>query len=191
MPYGNMSGAPVVQSVGVYQQGDSYVNIRVSRGLGVACVAAAVAGVAWMTTDVLAQANPVYQERIQTMRTMGGSFRPIVGIVQGQSTDLDAAATSARALADAAKRIVAQYPAGTGRDANPETRARPEIWSNRAAFEAAANLLAAEAEKMAVAAATKNADAIRAQMGPLGQACGGCHGGPAASGGTFRFERPS
>jgi cytochrome c556 len=51
--------------------------------------------------------------------------------------------------------------------------------------------LATEAEKMAAAAATKNADAIRAQMGPLGQACGGCHGGPAASGGTFRFERPS
>lgn len=98
-------------------------------------------------------------------------------------------AASARRYADLTKKIVALFPTGTGREANPDTRAKPEIWSQRAEFDAAAKTLADEAEKLAVAAATKNLDAIRAQVGPTGQACGGCHGGPATSGGKFRIEK--
>ncbi|MBM3505070.1 MAG: cytochrome c [Alphaproteobacteria bacterium] len=153
-----------------------------------AIAVAALASTAWVV-DVAAQSN-VLQDRLQNMRAMGGSFRPIAAVVQGQSQDLDAAATAARTMADQAKRITTLYPAGSGRDGNPESRARPEIWSNRAEFERLAGNLATAAEALATAAASKNVDAIRTAMGPTQQACGGCHGGPPASGGPFRFERP-
>jgi cytochrome c556 len=35
-----------------------------------------------------------------------------------------------------------------------------------------------------------NLDAVKAQWLKVAEACGTCHGGPAKSGGKFRFEEP-
>ena len=99
------------------------------------------------------------------------------------------AVASAETISTNAKKIVANFPPGTGRDAVPDTRAKPEIWSRRAEFEAAAAKLVEESDKLLAAAKSNDAAALRAQFGPFGQACGGCHEGPVRSGGTFRFER--
>lgn len=153
---------------------------------------AALAGFTFVEPASAQSANPaaVIQERQELMKNLFPAFRPVRDEVQaGQTPDLDAVATAARRYADLTKKIVTLFPAGTGREVNPDTRAKPEIWSQRAEFEATAKTLADEAEKLAVVAATKNIDAILAQVGPTGQACGGCHGGPATSGGKFRFEK--
>ena len=153
---------------------------------------ATVAAVTFVEPAAAQSANPAtaVQERQDLMKSLFPAFRPVRDAVQpGQTPDLDAVAAAARRYADLTKKIVAAFPAGTGREANPDTRAKPEIWSQRAEFEAAAKALSDEAEKLAVVAATKNVEAIRAQVGPTGQACGGCHGGPANSGGKFRMEK--
>jgi cytochrome c556 len=148
-------------------------------------VGAGLAEVAIAQTDAVA----IVKARQDLMGSLFPHLRPIRDVVQGRSTDLDGAAASARRFADATKQIVARFPPGTGREAAPDTRAKPEIWSKRAEFEATANLLVVEAEKLAAAAATKNVEAIRPQFATVVQACGGCHGGPADSGGTYRFEK--
>ena len=41
-----------------------------------------------------------------------------------------------------------------------------------------------------LAARSGNLDAVKAQWLKVAEACGACHGGPAKSGGKFRFEEP-
>ena len=56
-----------------------------------------------------------------------------------------------------------------------ETRAKPEIWSERAKFDAAAQKLQDEVAKLNAAAKTGNFDQVKAAAGAVGQACKACH----------------
>lgn len=89
-----------------------------------------------------------------------------------------AVAQNALALAKAAGAITADYPKGTGRGDYDDkvTRALPKIWEDWKGFEAAADVLAAEATKLAAVADGGDKDAIVAQFGKTGKlGCGGCH----------------
>lgn len=88
-----------------------------------------------------------------------------------------------------AQKIVANFPAGTGRGDVEGSRAKPEIWSKRAEFEAAAAKLAATAEKLITAIKTNDINVFRTEFKEFGQACGGCHKGPRKEGGKFRFPK--
>lgn len=146
---------------------------------------------AFAAGELAAQADKaaLVKARQELMSQMGRAFGPLGRVIRGESQDIADAVASAEVMSANAKKIVASFPAGTGRDAVPETRAKPEIWSRRAEFEAAATKLAEESDKLLAAAKSNDVAALRAQFGPFGQACGGCHEGPSKSGGTFRFEQ--
>jgi len=79
----------------------------------------------------------------------------------------------AQAMAGLAKSMLARFPKGSGGEG---TRAKAEIWSDWAGFEAAANKLAAEAKKLEAAAAAGDKAKISAVMKTFGKnACGTCH----------------
>ena len=84
---------------------------------------------------------------------------------------------------------VTKFPPGTDRDAVASSRAKPEIWTQWAAFEAAANKLAEESGKLIDAAKSNDSKVFRAQIKAFGQACNGCHKGPTKEGGKFRFPK--
>ncbi len=72
--------------------------------------------------------------------------------------------------------IPTMFPAGTGQGETPvPTKARPEIWSDRAGFEAAAANYAAEAVKLRDAAKSGNKEAFNAQWEVVRGACAACH----------------
>lgn len=56
-----------------------------------------------------------------------------------------------------------------------DTNAKPEIWANRAKFNAAAEKMQGEMSKLAVVAKAGTIDAIKAQVGATGGACKACH----------------
>jgi cytochrome c556 len=56
-----------------------------------------------------------------------------------------------------------------------ETRAKPEIWAERAKFDAGATKMQEEMVKFSAAAKTGNLDTMKAAAGAVGQACKGCH----------------
>lgn len=65
------------------------------------------------------------------------------------------------------------FPAGSG---TGDTKARPEIWSDRSGFEQANTNALGRIEALRVAAAAGDAAAFRTQFAALGpQGCGGCH----------------
>jgi cytochrome c556 len=161
--------------------------MRVSFGVLVA--AAAMAATVGIGSAGAQDTAAVVKKRQDAM----GSFFPnylrgFVQIARGESTDLSGVPAKAQEAAVAFRAIPADYPTGSGREAAPGTRAKPEVWSQRAEFVAAANKLADETAKLGELARAGNLDAVKAQVGAVGQACGGCHDGPPKSGGQFRFE---
>lgn len=64
---------------------------------------------------------------------------------------------------------------GEGTDKGAPTRAKPEIWKERAKFDAAANKMIEEVAKLNAAAKTGNLDQIKSAAGAVGQACKACH----------------
>lgn len=150
-----------------------------------AVLAVSVAGVG------VAQSNmaSLVKERQESMGLMGRNMGAIGRVVRGEEANIAAAATAATVINENAKKIATEFPAGTGRDAIPESRARPEVWSQRAEFDAAANRLAEESAKFAEVAKGGNLEAMKTAYATLGQACGGCHEARGAAGGKFRFEK--
>ena len=159
--------------------------------LGSLAAVVAVVGVATVMVGSLAAQDgaALVEQRQKEMGQMGKAFGAVKPILKGENPNVTDAVASAEIWHTNAKKIVANFPAGTGRDAVSDTRAKPEIWSKRSEFEAAAEKLVAESEKLIAAAMTNDIDAFRAQFKPFGQACGGCHEGPKKEGGKFRFAK--
>ena len=145
---------------------------------------------ALMATDSAAQDGAALVKQRQTeMGQMGKAFRAVKPILKGENANVMDAMPSAVTWHTNALKIVANFPPGTGRDAVPDSRAKPEVWSKRSEFEAAAEKLAAEAEKLIAVTKTNEINAFRAQFKLFGQSCGGCHKGPKKEGGKFRFPK--
>ncbi len=64
---------------------------------------------------------------------------------------------------------------GDGTDKGRDTRAKPEIWQDKARFNDYAEKMQAEMAKLAVAAKGGNLDAIKPAVGAVGNACKTCH----------------
>ena len=65
------------------------------------------------------------------------------------------------------------FPAGTENVAN--TKAKPEIWSDRAGFDKAAAAFVTASTNLAAAAKSGDKAAFAAAFTAEGQSCGGCH----------------
>lgn len=116
-------------------------------------------------------------------------YRDMARVVRGQSTDVAGVVTKASQAVEQLKKVAQLFPPGTGREAVPKTRAKPEVWTQRAEFEAALSKLIAETEALGNAAKSGKVEAVKAQWPKVAEACGACHGGPEESGGKFRFEK--
>ena len=82
-----------------------------------------------------------------------------------------------RALSRWAHAVPGMFPAGSGAEAGVRTNAKPEIWSDRAGFEARAADYAAAADRLAELAAGDDAAAFAAQWTAVRASCQACHDG--------------
>lgn len=129
-----------------------------------------------------------FKERNDIMKSLWrGYYRDMAQAAKGEG-DLAAVAVKATQANEQWKKLGQLFPAGSGREAVPETRAKPEIWTQRADFDAAINEMVKETAALGEAAKANNLDGVKAAWPKVAQACGACHGGPAKSGGKFRIE---
>ena len=104
---------------------------------------------------------------------MGAHFGRIGAMASGKAPfDAAAAAANAEIVATMSKLPYAGFIEGT---ATGETRAKPEIWTERAKFDAAASKMQEEVVKLSVAAKSGNLDQIKVAFGAAGQSCKACH----------------
>ena len=62
-----------------------------------------------------------------------------------------------------------------GSEKGLDTKAKPEIWSDKAKFMEAADKMQGEMTKLSAAAKTGNLDSIKAAIGAVGGSCKSCH----------------
>jgi cytochrome c556 len=104
---------------------------------------------------------------------MGTHFGRVGAMAAGRVPfDAAVAASNADIVASMSKLPFAGFVDGTS---TGDTKAKPEIWSNRAKFDAAATKMQEEVTKLNAAAKTGNFDAIKAAFGAAGQTCKACH----------------
>ena len=87
--------------------------------------------------------------------------------------DVKPLAGGARALAQWGRAYPGLFPDGT--QTGHDTKAKPEIWSDRAGFEKAASNFVEAAEKLAQLADANDKAGFASQYTVLTQSCGGCH----------------
>jgi cytochrome c556 len=132
-----------------------------------------------MSGGYLAAADPspaeIIKARQEHFKDLGASMKAIVDQVKSGAVDKTVATDAAKKVAAYSRQIPTWFPKGTGEEAGVKTLAKPEIWSQPADFQAAADKLPPEADKLVEAAATGDAATIGAQLQATGKTCGGCH----------------
>ena len=143
-------------------------------GLAIAVGIAAVT----VQTQAAVDAKTVIDNRRQTMKQMGEHMKAINDFLENGVGDANAVTDHAKAIIETSKRIPELFPSGTSlADGHGvETGAKPEIWTDRATFEQAAQTMGAKAQKLADAAGSGDKQTIADAFTELGKdGCGGCH----------------
>jgi cytochrome c556 len=118
----------------------------------------------------LAADNPAAHQRHEAMETVQESFKPLRAIMVKEAP-FDAAVVkkNATTILEKLKEAHGLFPEGSG---GGESRAKPEIWTDKAGFDQA--MKDAQAAAAAMAAVTDEA-AFAAAFKTLGGSCKGCH----------------
>jgi cytochrome c556 len=139
-------------------------------GLSIAIVATA----GFAANHTASPGDKAVAARQAQMQIVGYSTGILGDIAKGEmefdAEMVNSAATNLNTLAKL--NLASLWVPGTEQGAVEGTRAKPEIWSDRAGFvEKFAGLEKASADLMGAA----DVDAVKAGMGPLGGACKACH----------------
>jgi cytochrome c556 len=134
-----------------------------------------VAPVFAQTTTVSLTPQQVVAARQASFDMSSATFGAILKAAK-EGADAKTESQPAAALASWAKVLPSLFPAGTGVGQTPmESKAKLDIWTDRAGFEkAAANYVTATATLSSLAEANNTAG-FTAQLDEVKKACGGCH----------------
>lgn len=140
-------------------------------------VAAAVAAVlcTGVALTASAQVKPdiLVKQRTAAMTLQGKYFGPLGAMAQGKAPyNGDVVARNAGFLEALSKMPWDGFDASTKGE---KTKALPEVFSDAAGFKTAADNLQSTVSKLAAASKGGNEAAVKAAIGDVGKACGGCH----------------
>ncbi len=118
-------------------------------------------------------ADPVafMKTRHENYEDLGKHFKTLADNSKLGSPDMAAVTAASAKVKEYADQMGTWFPAGTGPEAG-KTRAKAEIWTDRATFDGKLAELQAEATKLVAAT---DAAAFKAQFGATGGKCKSCH----------------
>ena len=138
----------------------------------------AVAAIAALVSSLPAAAQFAKPEdavkyRKAAFTVMGAHFGRVAAMATGRIPfDAKAAASNAEIANMMATLPYAGFVEGTDKG---DTRAKPEVWSQRDKFDAAASKMQDAMSKLTAAAKTGDQGAIKTAAGAVGQSCKACH----------------
>jgi len=136
---------------------------------------AAGLAVALVSSSALAQMKPevMVKQRQAAMTLQGKYFGPMVGMAQGK-VPYDAKIVQRNAgFLDNLSRMPWDGFADSTKDV--KSAALPAIWAEPAKWGEAADRLQNETSKLYAVSRSGDEAAVKAQIGAVGKACGGCH----------------
>ena len=120
-----------------------------------------------------AKAEDAVKYRQSALFVMQQNFSRVAGMAAGKIPfDAKVAADSAAVAEFTSKLPWAGF--GPGSD-KPESKAKPEIWTNKAKFDDYATKMQTEMAKLAVATKSGNLDSIKLAVNATGGTCKSCH----------------
>lgn len=136
-------------------------------------VAATAALMAAPASAQFAKPEDAIKYRKSALFVMQQNFGRVAAMAAGKAPfDAKVAAESAAVAEFVGKLPWAAFGDGTDKG---DTKAKPEIWTDRAKFNENAEKLQAELAKLNAAAKTGNLDSIKAAVGAVGGTCKACH----------------
>lgn len=143
------------------------------KKLSVYLLAGAVLTLAVPASAQFAKAEDAIKYRKNALFVMQQNFGRVAGMAGGKIPfDANVAAESAAVAEFMSKLPWAGFAPGTDLG---ETKAKPEIWSDKAKFDDYAKKMQVEMGKLAAAAKSGNLDNIKAAVNATGGACKSCH----------------
>ena len=143
------------------------------RKLAAATLIASVAAV--FALDAMAQTKPevLVKQRQAAMTLQGKYFGPLAGMAQGKLPyNASVVQRNAGFLQDLSQMPWDGFDPSTKGE---KSAALPAIWEKPAEFKQAAERLENESAKLAAVSKSGDEAAVKAQIGAVGKACGGCH----------------
>ena len=127
-----------------------------------------------MSNEKPTSGQDLVEYREKRLKAAGGAMQ---GLSQYDGSDAAAAIAAAKTVDDVAGELLSMFPEGSGPGGTgiDETRAKPEIWSDWAGFEAKAKAFDDAAALLTVAAAANDLAAIGEAAKQVGAACKACH----------------
>ena len=143
------------------------------KRLFLAIAAFACLGTALPAAAQFAKPEDAIKYRKAAFTVMAAHFGRVAAMANGRIPfDAKAAASNAEIATMLSKLPYAGFVDGSDKG---DTKAKPEIWSERAKFDASATKMQDEMVKFNAAAKTGDQAAIKTAVGAVGQACKGCH----------------
>lgn len=136
--------------------------------------AAALAATAAAQSSAPAAAGTIHARQAR-YKQMAAAMKGVRDELRGDAPSLDALRRHSGLIAGYAVQLLRWFPHGSGAEAGVRTRARPEIWSNRAGFHRAGADLLVAARALEAAAQGGDIARIRAAVPPVARACSACH----------------
>ena len=119
-------------------------------------------------------ADAAIKYRQSAMSLQGNHMARIFAMVNGQ-TPFDAKVMNENIEIVALLNTRAQFAAFIDGSDKGNTRAKPEIWTEKDKWNAAVAKSQADVDKLVAAGKTGNLDQIKAALGAVGQSCKNCH----------------
>jgi len=143
------------------------------KRLFLAMAAVASLGTALPAAAQFAKPEDAVKYRKAAFTVMATHFGRVAAMANGRIPfDAKAAVDNAEIATMMSKLPYAGFVEGTDKG---DTKAKPEIWTERDKFNAAATKMQDEMVKLNAAAKTGDVATIKAAAGGVGQACKGCH----------------
>jgi cytochrome c556 len=114
--------------------------------------------------------------RQDKLRDMGGALKSITDEIKKGKLDWDnTILPNVQTIKERSGYLLNWFPKGSGPESGVKTYALPVIWQKNDDFVKLGKAAQAEALKLDQVAASKNADALKAQVIATGKACKACH----------------
>jgi cytochrome c556 len=114
--------------------------------------------------------------RQDKLRDMGGALKAINDEIKKGKLDWDnTILPNVQTIKDRSGYLLNWFPKGSGPESGVKTYALPAIWQKNDDFVKLGKAMQAETLKLDQVAATKNGDALKAQVLATGKACKACH----------------
>lgn len=132
-------------------------------------------GASVVTGQALSPAATAIQARQSQFREVGTAFKAINDELRKAAPGKFVLGSSARQIATNLRQVRTMFPAGSLAAPGQKSKALPEIWTTRAAFDKLNASAVAEADKLAMVLRSTDTGAIAKQVKVLGATCQSCH----------------